>query len=39
MDTQKAKEIRLDIYAHMGKYLKPDKILKSIKDIDKAAYR
>ncbi len=39
MDTQKAKEIRLDIYAHMGKYLTPEKILRSISDIDKAAYR
>jgi len=39
MDTQKAKEIRLGIYAHMGKHLKPEKILKSIADIDRAAYR
>jgi len=39
MDTQIAKKIRLNIYAHMGKYLKPDKILKTIDDIDAAAYR
>lgn len=39
MDTQIAKKIRLDIYAHMGKYLKPDNIIKTIDDIDAAAYR
>jgi len=39
MDTKKAKEIRLAIYAHMGKYLRPEKILKNISDIDQAAYR
>jgi dipeptidyl aminopeptidase/acylaminoacyl peptidase len=39
MDTKKAKEIRLDIYAHMGKYLKPEIILKTLDDIDRAAYR
>lgn len=39
MDTRKAKEIRLGIYAHMGKYLKPDNLLKTISEIDKAAYR
>ncbi|MBT3241765.1 MAG: S9 family peptidase [Bacteroidetes bacterium] len=39
MDTSIAKKIRLDIYAHMGQQLKPGKILKSIEDIDAAAYR
>lgn len=39
MDTQHAKKVRLKIYAHMAKYLKPNKQLKSIADIDEAAYR
>jgi len=39
MDTQVAKKIRLEIYAHMGQYLKPKKILKTVADIDAAAYR
>lgn len=39
MDTQHAKQVRLKIYAHMAKYLKPNKQLKTIADIDRAAYR
>ncbi len=38
MDTKIAKEIRLTIYAHLAKYLKPEKQLKTIDDINKAAY-
>jgi len=39
IDTKVAKEIRLKIYAHLAKYLKPEKQLKSIADINEAAYR
>ena len=39
MDTKKAKEIRLKIYNFLDKYLDPPKKLKSISDIQKAAYR
>ncbi len=38
MDTKTAKEIRLKIYAHLAKYLKPEKSIKSLKDLQKAAY-
>lgn len=38
IDTREAKEIRLKIYAHLAKYLKPNKSLKTIKDINAAAY-
>lgn len=38
MDTKKAKEIRLKIYNHLAKHLNPPKRLKSISDINKAAY-
>jgi hypothetical protein len=39
MDTKTAKEIRLKIYNHLSKYLKPEKPFKSIKELQKAAYK
>lgn len=39
IDTRIAKEIRLKIYAFLDKYLDPPHKLKSLSDIDKAAYR
>jgi dipeptidyl aminopeptidase/acylaminoacyl peptidase len=39
MDTKHAKEVRLKVYAFLAKYLNPPKVLKTISDIDKAAYR
>lgn len=38
MDTKIAKEIRLKIYKHLDKHLNPPKKLKSITDINNAAY-
>jgi dipeptidyl aminopeptidase/acylaminoacyl peptidase len=38
MDTPHAKQTRLKIYAHLAKYLKPNVQLKTIADINKAAY-
>ena len=39
IDTRIAKEIRLKIYRFLDKYLDPPRKLKSIRDIDRAAYR
>jgi dipeptidyl aminopeptidase/acylaminoacyl peptidase len=39
MDTKKAKEIRLKIYAFLAKYLKPARKLQSVGDIEAASYR
>lgn len=39
IDTRTAKEIRLKIYAFLDRYLSPPRKLKSITDINKAAYR
>ncbi|HNY07443.1 MAG TPA: prolyl oligopeptidase family serine peptidase [Bacteroidales bacterium] len=39
IDTRVAKEIRLKIYRFLDKYLDPPRKLKSIRDIDRAAYR
>lgn len=39
MDTKIAKEIRLKIYAHMNKYLKPEHPIKELSDLQKAAYK
>jgi len=39
MDTKIAKEIRLEIYAFLAKYLSPDKPLKTLKELEKAAYK
>jgi dipeptidyl aminopeptidase/acylaminoacyl peptidase len=39
IDTRIAKQIRLKIYSFLDNYLDPPRKLKSISDIDKAAYR
>ncbi len=39
LDTKKAKEIRVKIYQFLARYLNPPKPIKSIEDINKAAYR
>ena len=39
IDTRIAKQIRLKIYSFLDKYLDPPRKLKSISEIDKAAYR
>jgi dipeptidyl aminopeptidase/acylaminoacyl peptidase len=39
IDTRTAKEIRLKIYSFLDKYLDPPRKLKTIGEIDKAAYR
>lgn len=39
IDTRIAKEIRLKIYSFLDKYLDPPRKLKTVTDIDKAAYR
>jgi uncharacterized protein with von Willebrand factor type A (vWA) domain len=39
IDTRTAKEIRLKIYSFLDKHLDPPKKLKTIEDINAAAYR
>ena len=39
MDTKKAKTIRIKIYKFLAKYLNPPKAIKSLSDINQAAYR
>ena len=39
MDTKIAKEIRIKIYKHMNQYLKPEKPINNLQDIQKAGYR
>ena len=39
MDTKIAKEIRLKIYAFLAKHLNPPRQLKTLRDINEAAYR
>ncbi|MBN1465013.1 S9 family peptidase [candidate division KSB1 bacterium] len=39
LDTKKAKEIRLAIYAFLARYLSPRQPLRTIEDINRAAYR
>lgn len=39
MDTKIAKEIRLKVYAHLNKYLKPEHPIKDLVDLQKAAYK
>ncbi|MFU8844898.1 MAG: alpha/beta hydrolase family protein, partial [Bacteroidales bacterium] len=39
LDTRTARETRIKIYTFLAKYLKPPREIKSIKDIDNAAYR
>ncbi|MBN2862388.1 MAG: S9 family peptidase [Bacteroidales bacterium] len=38
MDYLQAKEIRMNIYNHLNKYLKPPKPFRSVKDLQKAGY-
>lgn len=38
MDTKTAREIRLEIYRFLGKYLNPPKPFRSLKEMEKAAY-
>ncbi len=39
LDTRKAKEIRMTIYKHMAKSLKPPYVFKNIDDLQRAGYR
>lgn len=39
MDTKIAKEIRLKIHLHLAKYLKPEKPIKTLKELQTAAYK
>lgn len=39
MDTQKAKEIRVKIYKHLAKYLKPNNPITNMQEIHKAGYK
>lgn len=39
MDTKIAKEIRLKMYKFLGKYLQPEKPIRSLKELQKAAYK
>jgi len=39
MDTKIAREIRMEVYKFLAKYLNPPKTFKSVKDLAKAAYR
>lgn len=39
LDTRIARETRIKIYAFLAKHLKPPRVMKSISDIDNAAYR
>lgn len=39
MDTKIAKEIRLKIYKHLAKYLKPEHPIKKLTDLQKAGYK
>jgi dipeptidyl aminopeptidase/acylaminoacyl peptidase len=38
IDTKTAREIRLEIYRFLGKYLNPPKPFRSLKELEKAAY-
>lgn len=38
MDTKVAREIRMEIYTFLAKYLNPPKTFKTIKDLNRAAY-
>lgn len=38
LDRKQAREIRLKIYKHLAKYLNPPIVLKTLQDINKAAY-
>jgi len=39
MDTRTAREIRLEIYQFLNRYLNPPKTFKSVRDLEKAAYQ
>jgi dipeptidyl aminopeptidase/acylaminoacyl peptidase len=39
LDTRKAKEIRIKIYAFLSQYLQPPKPIRSLEDLNRAAYR
>ena len=39
MDTKKAKEIRLDIYVFLAKYLNPPKPIRNLKELQLAGYK
>jgi len=39
MDTKIAKQIRLKIYAHLNKFLKPEHPIKDLAELQKAAYK
>ena len=39
LDSKRAKEIRIKIYKFLAKYLNPPEPIKSMEDINKAAYR
>ncbi len=39
MDYKEAREIRMKIYNHLNKYLNPPTPFKTVKDLQKAAYR
>jgi dipeptidyl aminopeptidase/acylaminoacyl peptidase len=39
LDTKKAREIRLKIYKFLGQYLKPERKLGSLDELNKAAYK
>lgn len=39
MDTKTAKEIRIKIHTHLAKYLKPENPIKTLNDLQKAAYK
>ncbi|MCG6185759.1 alpha/beta hydrolase family protein [Maribellus maritimus] len=39
MDTKIAKKIRLTIHQHLAKYLKPENPIKTLEDLQKAAYK
>lgn len=38
MDYKEAKEIRMKIYDHLNRYLKPPNPFRSVKDLQKAGY-
>lgn len=39
MDTKTAKDLRIKIHVHLAKYLKPENPIKTLKDLQKAAYK
>lgn len=39
IDTKQAREVRVDIYKYLDKYLNPPKKIKTVKELNKASYR